>query len=154
MTRVVIGYDGSEEARSAVDFAAKRLTVDAALVVNVFSPPPPGVVAAPIAGPVEAPVSDEQMEALERGAHAVAEEGVDRARNAGLAATTEVRQGDGLRDVAEVLHEVADEHGADLIVVGHRDVSRLESAVLGSVSISAVRAHKRPVLVVTGDPGA
>jgi bifunctional N-acetylglucosamine-1-phosphate-uridyltransferase/glucosamine-1-phosphate-acetyltransferase GlmU-like protein len=51
---VVIGYDGSDDARRAVEVAARVLGADAALVVNVWQ----GSLAASAAtAPVAAPVA-------------------------------------------------------------------------------------------------
>jgi nucleotide-binding universal stress UspA family protein len=50
-------------------------------------------------------------------------------------------------DIARVLHDLADEYGGELLVVG-RHASLLESVLLGSVSTAAVRDERRPVLVV------
>jgi nucleotide-binding universal stress UspA family protein len=144
---VVIGYDGSDEAMHAVDLAARTLNVDYAVVVNVWRDPGAGLATAPAAAPP--PLPSPHVEAdLERAARTVAEEGAQRARAAGLDAVAETRLGMGPRDIARALHEFAVECGAELIVVGHGHASMLESALLGSVAVSAVRDERKPVLVV------
>jgi nucleotide-binding universal stress UspA family protein len=72
---------------------------------------------------------------------------VRRASAAGLSARPELRCG-AAADVGDVLDALAEEYGADLVVVGRRDSSRLEAAVFGSTSKDAVRQSRRPVLVV------
>jgi nucleotide-binding universal stress UspA family protein len=144
---VVIGYDGSADALRAVDFAAHALDVDYAVVVNVWRDPAVGLATAPAAAPP--PFASPHVEAdLERAAREVAEEGARRARTAGLDAGAETRLGMGPRDISRVLHELAVDCGAELIVVGHGHASMLESALLGSVAVSAVRDERKPVLVV------
>ena len=145
--RVVVGYDGSDESASAVDFAARVLDADSALVVNVWSDLGLGLTIAPGAAPPPVPSRASEAE-LGRAARAVAEEGADRARAAGLDAAAATRVGRGPRDIADVLIQVAVEYDGDLIVVGHRHASMLESALLGSVAVSCVRAERKPVLVV------
>jgi nucleotide-binding universal stress UspA family protein len=145
--RIVIGYDGSDEARRAINTAARVLYADCALVVNVWHDPAVAPVSVPAAVPPPFPSAQQEAE-LERAARACAEEGADRARAAGLEAFTAIRRGGAAGDIARVLHEVADGYEADLIVVGHRHASRLESALFGSVANSCVREERRPVLVV------
>jgi nucleotide-binding universal stress UspA family protein len=53
---------------------------------------------------------------------------------------------------AERLADLADEEGADLIVVGSRGRGAFKAAFLGSVSTSLIGVARRPVLVVP--PGA
>lgn len=77
----------------------------------------------------------------------MAEEGVQRASDAGLRARPELRCG-APADVGRLLGALADEYEADLLVVGRRGVSWLEAVVLGSVSNETVRHARRPVLVV------
>ncbi len=145
--RVVIGYDGSDEAQRAVEFAARTVFAECALVVNVFQDPSAAMVAGPIGAPP--PMPSQELEAeLERSARAVAEEGAERARAAGFEAMSAVRRGGGSADVARVLNDVAESYGAELIVVGHAHASWLEGALLGSVCVSAVREERCPVLVV------
>ena len=146
--RVVIGYDGSEEARSAVDVAARVLFADCALVVNVWHDLAT-FVPAPAAAPPIMPTPQQEAE-LERTAWAVAEEGTELARAAGMEAMTAIRRGCGAGDVAHALHDVAEAYEAELVVVGHRHASWLESVLRGSVSSSALRDERRPVLVVPG----
>jgi nucleotide-binding universal stress UspA family protein len=145
--RIVIGYDGSDEARNAVAIAARVLSAECALVVNVWPAPALAATTIPAAAPAPVPFPEHEAE-LERAARETAEEGAERARAAGLDAFTAVRRGGGPADVARVLHEVADGYAADLIVVGHRHASRIESALFGSVATSCVREERRPVLVV------
>ncbi len=144
--RIVIGYDGSEEARNAIEIAARLLLADCALVVNVWHEPGAAALSVPAAAPPPLP-SPEQQAGLERAARATAEEGTECARAAGLDAFTAIRRG-GAADVARVLHDVADGYEADLIVVGRRHASRIESVLFGSVAASCVREERRPVLVV------
>jgi nucleotide-binding universal stress UspA family protein len=145
--RIVIGYDGSDEARHAITTAARVLYAECALVVNVWQDPTVAAVSVPAAAPPPFPSPKQEAE-LERAARQCAEEGADQARAAGLEAFTAIRRGGAPGDIARVLHEVADGYEADLIVVGHRHASRLESALFGSVANSCVREERRPVLVV------
>lgn len=51
----------------------------------------------------------------------------------------------------ERIVELAEEHAADLIVVGSRGLSGFRSFLLGSVSYKVARTADRPVLVVHAD---
>ena len=82
----------------------------------------------------------------------MAEEGVQRASDAGLHARPELRCG-AAADIGRLLGALADEYDADLVTVGRRGVSRLETVVLGSVSNDTVREARRPVLVVPSPDG-
>lgn len=144
---VVIGYDGSPDARRAVDLAAGALRPDAALVVNVWA----GSLAAthvPVPLGVPSPPTSEEEAGLEHAARRVADEGAARARDAGLAAEGAVRRGASADEIAKALLDIADDRDAALVVVGRSGMSRLKAAMLGSVSDAAVRSGRRPVLVV------
>jgi nucleotide-binding universal stress UspA family protein len=145
--RIVIGYDGSDEARRAVCFAAQSLQVESAVIAHVFSDPTAVAVTGPV-GAVPPPIAPQQREEIERHARCVAEEGAALAGREGLNASVVVRSGRGPGDIAHVLLDLADSCEADMIVVGHRHSSRLQTALLGSVSITAVHDERRPVLVV------
>jgi nucleotide-binding universal stress UspA family protein len=145
--RIVIGYDGSDDARNAVATAARILCADWALVVNVWHDRAVAAVSVPAAAPPPFPFPKQGAE-LERAAQATADEGAEHARAAGLEAVAAIRRGGAPADIARALHEVADGYEADLIVVGHRHASRIESALFGSVASSSVREERHPVLVV------
>ena len=144
---IVIGYDGSVDARRAVS-AARALDADRGLVVSVWQPPPAvGTAGVPVGvAPVLAAPEDEQR--LEAAARRIAEEGVALAREAGVAAEPVVLSGASAGEIGRMLATLAEERDATAIVVGRRGMSRLEAVVLGSVSDSTVREARCPVLVV------
>lgn len=144
--RVVIGYDGTDEARRAVVFAARVLEPDRALVVHVFSEAV--MTGAPPAGGASPALSRRRQADIERHARAVAEEGMALARSDGLEAVALVRRGMGPDHVARVLHDVAECFGAEVVVIGHRHASPVKSALLGSVSVTMVRDERAPVPAV------
>lgn len=141
---IIIGYDGSLDARRAID-AAPSLTTHDALIVTVWHPVTP-ISAGAV--PMAALPSPEADAALEEEARKIAGEGVARAEATGLRARPAVVRGEVPGRTGEILAELAEEHDAAAIVVGRRGVSRLEAVVLGSVSNATVRAARRPVLVV------
>jgi nucleotide-binding universal stress UspA family protein len=145
---VVIGYDGSADARDAVAFAAAALRADTALVVNVWQT---ALATAPAITHPGAPAAADARggKAVRAGRPRIAEEGAALARDAGLSADPEVRGGAGVGEIAAALHDVAAQRGADLLVVGRRGMSRLRAALLGSVADAAVRDGRHPVLVVS-----
>lgn len=67
-------------------------------------------------------------------------------RRRGIAHELLVREGLPL----DVLVETADEVGADLVVVGARRLTRLQSLVLGSTSSRLAQRTRRPVVVLHG----
>ena len=77
---------------------------------------------------------------------ATLEVAVDLAADRGLPVTTELLRGPAVREIVAF----ADEHDADLIVVGSRGHGALTTALLGSVSLGVLRHTTRPVLVVRG----
>ena len=145
---IVIGFDGSDSSRAAVDAAGHLLSVREAVVETVWIPysgvAAGGVAAAPVA------VASRAVEELDRSAATRAEqtahEGARLAAGAGLEARAEAMQAGGpvwctLRDSAEV-------HGSPAIVVGSRGRGSVATAVLGSTSSALVHHARLPILVV------
>jgi len=143
----VIGYDGTDESAHALEFAARVLTLDSAIVANVWHDAVTDLVVAPLVGPPPVP-SAQREAALENAAEVIAREGADRALAAGLMAVPMTRRGVAFGDVARTLGDLAEESGSQLIIVGRRHASPLHSALFGSVSMTAVRDERRAVLVV------
>ncbi len=90
---MVIGYDGSDGARYAIDAAATILRAAEAVVANVWMPAVVTTTTMPLAAPVTPQPPDEQDAALEQAALRVAAEGAQRASDAGLRARPELRSG-------------------------------------------------------------
>ena len=142
---IAVGTDGSETAARAVDFALEIAARGEAelVVLSAYESSPPGASAAAVAAAWSGTialdpdwVSQEAArvkELLARVAAGVEERGV-RCR-------TDARQG----DPADVLVELADQHKADLLVVGNRGMQR---RVLGSVPNGVTHKARCSVLVV------
>jgi nucleotide-binding universal stress UspA family protein len=135
---ITVGTDGSDTASKAVEFALDVAEKFGAKVVVASSYRPVG----------EDRLRKEQSEAPQDIQWSInPTEDVDNAlrsveeiaRERGLEVTSEARQG----DPADVLCDIAEEHGADLLVVGNKGMQR---RVLGSVPNSV--SHKAPCSVV------
>ena len=144
---IVVGVDGSEPARSALDFALAEAARRSArlLVVTALQPPEYWALNS---GTIYAPDQD-HLEKLAEAAGQATRETVDEAVRSvdGAAAVpveTRVVQG----NPAKVLIDQAVD--ADLLVVGHRGRGALASACLGSVSLQCVLNATCPVVVVRG----
>jgi nucleotide-binding universal stress UspA family protein len=133
---VVVGFDGSEIARAALSFAARRLGADSRLVVA-------HVVAAP-ASMLESPYYDRAMErSREHGRRLL-----DQAKGtlpSGAHADVRLVEGPPGRTLVELAQEV----DADEIAVGSRGFGPFRAAALGSTSHALLHESDRPVLVVT-----
>jgi nucleotide-binding universal stress UspA family protein len=146
--KLLVCYDGSDDAKQAIESAARLFPGCAALVLHVWEPlkevasvpPVPGLHGVLEAGLAE---MDEAGEELSR---QTAAEGADRARAAGLEAEPLPVRAPG-RAWRNILR-LAGEHDVGAIVIGQRGVGRAERVLLGSVSSAVVNRADRPVLVV------
>jgi nucleotide-binding universal stress UspA family protein len=125
---IVVGTDGSESAqeavRQAVELAAR---LGATLrIVSAYEPVPAGRLreeAQQVAPDLQWMINPrEDVDATLRGA-------ADAAREGGVTAETYARQG----DPADAILDVAEEQGADLIVVGNKGMTGARRFLLGSV---------------------
>ena len=135
---VAVGTDGSETADKAVDFAIDMAQRYGARLVVGSSYKPVG----------EDKVRHDQRDAPEdiqwsinptQEVDANLRKVEDRARERGVEAISEARQG----EPADVLCDIAEQHNADVLVVGNRGMQR---RVLGSVPNSV--SHKSPCSVM------
>jgi len=134
MATLVVGYDGTEGARAALDEAvslAADLDADIHLVF-AFSAPRIG-----------GELRDLDEAIAERG-QAVLEHGVHQAGGKGATVTTEFIKA----DPAEGLLQAADAKAARYVVVGSYGERPLKSALLGSTPTRLLHLSERPVLVV------
>ena len=144
---IVCGVDGSTGSAAALDVAARLAeSLGARLVLAHVAEPVlvPYGTAAPFgglggAGPVA--VADERV-AVEHAATRLLDDAAEAAGVPG--ADRRVAVG----NAAERLAEIADDEGAELIVVGSRGRGAFRAAFLGSVSTSLVGIARCPVLVV------
>jgi nucleotide-binding universal stress UspA family protein len=134
MERIVVGFDGSEHARKALERAAD--------IAN---------------GATLAVVSSAHPRTFFRGAGISPEDPADaEARTAALAEAREYLEGRGASAVyiaghgnaADVIVQEAEESKADLIVVGARGLGAARRIALGSVSTNVVHHATCDVLVV------
>jgi nucleotide-binding universal stress UspA family protein len=131
---IVVGYDGSECARAALERALQLGHGLGAPVIAAFgyAPSRTGGEVADFA----AALREAGRETLEHAAH--------QAQAAGSDIETVVVDD----RPAEALVRLADERDAQLVVVGSYGMSPLKGAILGSTTYRVVGLSERPVLVV------
>ena len=137
----IVGYDGSESSKRAVNFAAARAKSTGAklhlvhvLEWSAYSFHTPEELA-------ERHMRREQE--LDR-ANAILKPAVDDLTKAGHVATCESRHG----HVGEILCGIAKDMGAVQVIVGRAGGSGLANRLLGSLAITLVQASPVPVTVV------
>lgn len=145
---ILIAFDGSDDARSAVEYAARHLKPEPVVIMTVWEPLLTQITWAPLATatPVTAEAPGDQYEE-EKQAEQLAGKGAEIALAAGLTeVTTRAERGGG--PVWAAIVDVADELNASLIVTGSRGLAGARSVILGSVSTRVLHHAHRPVLVV------
>lgn len=130
---LVVGYDGSEAARKALDYAVSRVNGGKMFIVTAVVPPPEWM-----GSPGWQQIVDEEHQ---RGS-ALLEEAIERLPGS-VDYATELLEG----PAADAIVKVAGARNADAIVVGSRGLGRVR-AVLGSVSHDVLHLADRPVVVV------
>jgi nucleotide-binding universal stress UspA family protein len=146
---LLLCFDGSTDAEHAISSAADLLGPMPAVVITVNEPArlwepsdPATLLDAPIGKLLSRTL--ELDEIVDEVAQEHMNRGVELARAAGFDARGRVTQGKAWKTICDV----ADEINAAAIVLGARGLSRVQSALLGSVS-AAVSAHANiPVLII------
>ena len=146
---MLLCFDGSDDAATAIAQAAELLAPRRAVVLTVWEPvatwepyDPATILTAPVSKLVSGELGIDEITA--ELAEEKVKQGLAVASSAGFAAQGRVAHGKTWRTICDVAGEI----DAVTIVLGARGLSRVESLLLGSVS-SAVLVHaKRPVLVV------
>jgi len=131
---LVVGYDGSEGAREALQLA-RRMAADGATVSVLHA----------YWIPLEVKTY-EFFEDIRGGFRQVAEETLQAASPAFEGADLDVRIEAREGSAAEVLRDVARERDADLIVIGSRRMGRVRAAI-GSTLLDLLQEAPCPVLV-------
>jgi nucleotide-binding universal stress UspA family protein len=144
---VLICYDGSPDAKAAVEHGAEFLRGVPVTVLTVWEPytqvtshSAAGFGLAP--GVVDTTEIDDVMRT---NAQTRAEEGAELAREAGLDAHARARSG---ISVASTILAEAQDTGASAIMIGSRGLGGVKSLLLGSVSHAVLHHADRPVIVV------
>jgi nucleotide-binding universal stress UspA family protein len=143
---ILIAYDGSADARAAIQRAGQLLSGHPATVLSVWERFQDVLTRSGAGMPIGSVDYDELDRSYDEQARERAEEGAELARDAGLKAQprTCVRRG----SIADTILTEADELGAEAIVLGTRGLTGLKSLLLGSVSHALVQHADRPVIVV------
>ena len=149
---IVVGYDGSEPAREAIQHAASLLRPTRTEVVNVWRSIQPEAAAALIGASRGMASEGARRLDAERAAQSaeLADEGAALAHDLGLVAIPV-----SLRSTTTIwraICQLAIERLAAAVVVGSRGRSGLGEALLGSVSSGVLHHANRPVLVVHASP--
>jgi nucleotide-binding universal stress UspA family protein len=147
---IVCGVDGSPDSQRAIAVAAqwaRRLgakLIVANVVAHIPDPLVPAYAYAPMArpAPLAPPMSERRTDADMEASEALLE------RIVGEVGAEDAELRTMLGIPAERLAELADDEGADLIIVGSRGRGAFKAAFLGSVSNSLIGIARCPVLVV------
>jgi len=143
---ILVSYDGSADAQTAIDHAAQLTPGGEATVLTVWEP----ALADPMGlgeGLAGAYIDDAETDAAsQQTVLARATDGAQRASAAGLVAEGRIAGQHG--GIARAILAVAADVDADLIVLGTRGMGGMKSFLLGSVSHEVVQHADRAVLVV------
>jgi nucleotide-binding universal stress UspA family protein len=148
---ILMSYDGSADAQTAIDHAAKLMPGAEATVLTVWEPLLDAMTRGSSFGMGfgwSGAFSDTDAvdAANEQAALINATEGAERAVTAGLVAQPRIARQMG--GIAQAVLAAAAEVDADLVVLGTRGLGGVKSFLLGSVSHEVVQHADRPVLVV------
>ena len=135
---LVVGYDGCDGARAALDYAARHAEGGQVFIVSAADPVP-DYLGKPYRDHFIAAAHSRTRSLLEEAAGLMPE---------GVEYVTELLEG----APAEGIVSVADARDADAIVIGSRGLSRMR-ALLGSVSHEVLHLAGRPVIVVPTGKG-
>lgn len=135
MSEIVVGYDGSEGSRSALEEAVELADELGDSVTVVFGYAPGGY------GGGEVPT---QREAVKEYGEKVTGEATKLAASAKVKCEVELVNHHG----ADALMEVAEKRKARMIIVGSYGELPLKGAILGSTPYKLVQLSDTPVLVV------
>ena len=129
----LVAFDGSETSRKALSQAEGLLRGEDELLVVMVVP------VAAIAEFAEVPPDISTAKA-----HGLVNAAVSELRGRGVKAMGLVREG----DIADEILKIAADMPVDIIVVGHRGLSKVGRFALGSVADKVARYATRPVLIV------
>lgn len=135
MAQIVVGYDGSDCSRAALDEALRTAKALGDGVVAVFGYSPPGLWGGEIV---------EHADAIEERGRKVLDEAKHQAEAAGAEVETELVA----KRASEAIVDMAEEHDARMIVVGSYGDPPLKGMILGSTPNKLLHLADRPVLVV------
>jgi nucleotide-binding universal stress UspA family protein len=147
-TTLVLGYDGSDCGKKALDHTievAKHLDDGTVFVVSAFEFSigyvPMGMTDSPLMMSAE---YDQHVDLVKAACDAQVAEAVTKLREAGVASSGEARDGKPV----DVLLEAAREKQASAIVVGSHGEGAVSAAFLGSTALKLLHHSEIPVLVV------
>ena len=145
---ILICYDGSDDAKAAIDEAGTLLGGQPATVLTVWQPFAELLAETPLGfgiGPGALNI-EEADDASRAAAEHLAAEGAELARQAGFNARP--RESTRLQTTAHAILAEAEACGASAIVMGSRGLTGLKSLLLGSVSHAVLQHADRTVIVV------
>lgn len=143
--RALIAYDGSDDANLAIEYAGQVLAGRSVVVLAVWQHAEAALEHS-WAGLTSTPDLTEVTAAAERAADACARKGTALAAASELEAETLVRHASG--PVWVRILETAEELDVDVVVLGSRGLSGVDTVMLGSVSDAVLQHTRRPTLVV------
>jgi nucleotide-binding universal stress UspA family protein len=125
LKKILVAFDGSEQSQKAFDFALE--------VFRMRSGASPEIMVLSVAQPPE-PIDIVEMDAIIDSATRHYEELFTKLRDKAKAQNTEIKTEVVVGHPADQIIKYAAEKKADMIVVGQRGKSKIESWLLGSVS--------------------
>ena len=147
---ILLCYDGSTDARAAIDRAGQLMPGSDATVLVLWETILETLSRNGSLGMgmgFSGAYGDEGVDAaLKQAAIDTAADGAHRATDASLMATTRIDRRHG--DIAAAILRAAADVDADLVVLGTRGLGAVKSLMLGSVSHAVLHHADRPVLVV------
>ena len=145
---ILIAYDGSVDARAAIERAAQLFPDEPVTVLAVWEPFAEVVARTAIGFGLVPSVPDaaDIDEASQKSSAELAAKGAELARNLGMDA--EPLSCSQRSTIARAILNKADRVNADAIVMGSRGLSGVKSLLLGSVSHEVVQHADRAVVVV------
>jgi nucleotide-binding universal stress UspA family protein len=145
---VLICYDGSPDARAAIEQGARLLEGEEATVLTVWEPFIEVITRTTAGwGLMPGMVDADKIDEAARGsAEQRAREGAHLAREAGMTAAARTCAQE--TTTAEAILSEAEAAGAKAIVIGSRGLTGLKSVLLGSVSQAVIHHADLPVVVV------